>query len=437
MIKRFINVNIYIYIARVWLSYVNMDEKHFKSVLRLVQTENNNSKPSSSEEEVSFEVVPKDDGQTVAIHSMQSQEQALLQFDSVSSSLSPSSSVIELVNTVLQGYHGTLISLGHQSTDHLSFILRARHPGGVVVKAAKRILHCIKKLNASGVSANLVVPCSYILFADEIVYDLLQGFKDDEERSHSDLSPSFQIIDSKVVGVTNAEAKRLKDVVRMISHGEEEKERILSSNPSRVHHCAFTIGVEYAKFGSMFAPVSGTLTIAVVSVPDNIDLKNLESIPNVQSLLALFSVVKDLTLLPDDESLSSSVSYCNSILTQFLQAAMGGNCKTLLISHLPSIISPQYYDQCISLMELASKARNIENKPDKTELAEKALMDAYRKELKRLYDSTDQTEMEIEDKQYVGDDEVLVAQALASAVRNEDKDDKSDESEDEDLKGTY
>ena len=419
------------------------EDKHFNSILHLVS-------PNTAGGESPLKIVSNAEENSVTLPSIGKTPSSTLQFDRLSTLTSHTTSkvfykecVMDLVSSVLKGYNGTLVSLGQECTENFSFVLGSSQ--GILLEAAKHILQCIKKLKRTGMSANLVVPCSYVLIMNETIHDLLQGFSNEEALSgpgEIQSSTAITISDSKVKGAKTVEAKSLKNIVKMLQYGSKAKDTILiSSLDCRTYQAAFTIGIEYAKFGSMFAPVSGTLTSVVVVLPDDVDFKNLgenaSASSDAKGIVALSSVIHQLTSCSSQAP--SGIPYESSTLTRLLQAAFGGNSKTLLMTHLPSAMPYENHSKACSILELGSIARNIQNRPDKTELAEKALMDAYRRELQRMYGDGARSgkgeDATTDDQKSNQDEEVMVARALASAVKEEFEDEDSDESGTEDSQG--
>lgn len=325
--------------------------------------------------------------------------------------------VKELIDSVLKGYNGTFVSVGTESADHFTFALDSK--SSVLYEVAKHILNCIQKLKKKGMSSNLTVPCSYVMIANENVYDLLKGFKNEDcgdiaggDESSSELS----IADSRVHGCKTIEAKTVKDVRNMLNHGSKSRNMMLLNLPKcKVYSCTFSIGIEFSKFGSMFAPISGTFMLTALVIPDYLDVNALKSgniSMDMKCVVALTSVIERLSALSNSGSLCC---YEDSLLTKLLQATFGGNSKTILMSHAASSIPLHCLAQSCFLLQLGSKARLIENKPDKTELAEKALMDAYRKEMKRqsVWNKSNQKTNPPEAAS-AAEDELMIAQALAS-----------------------
>jgi hypothetical protein len=79
---------------------------------------------------------------------------------------------------------------------------------------------------------------------------------------------------------------------------------------------------------------------------------------------------------------STHVPYRDSKLTRMLQDSLGGNTKTVMIA----AISPAdySYDETLSTLRYASRAKSIKNKPRVNEDPKDALLKQYEDEIKRL-----------------------------------------------------
>lgn len=424
--------------GRGWFIMANV-EKHLRSLLRL------HSRDGVGDAGSTVPLLIARDKNEASISAINGHESSTFSFDGfanmdVTPRVAYRENVKELVDSVLKGYNGTFVSLGLESTDHFTFALDSK--SSILREAANHILKCIQTLKGKGMSSNLTVPCSYVMIANEKVYDLLQDFNNKEsETIDGDLKPhTIKITDSRVRGCKTIEAKTVKDVCNMLDHGSKTKNMILLDFPDcRAYSCAFSIGIEYSKFGSMFAPISGTFMLSVLVVPDYIDLIALE-LKNVsldmKSIAALASVIE---LAASSHDRLSNCCYEDSLLTRLLQATLGGNSKTILMTHMISSIPLNCLNQSRFLLQLGSKARLIENKPDKTELAEKALMDAYLKEMRRqsVWSNSNQN-LNHKDLTQTGlsaDDELMIAQALASAAKDQFEYDSEDSDEDSPATG--
>lgn len=94
------------------------------------------------------------------------------------------------------------------------------------------------------------------------------------------------------------------------------------------------------------------------------------------SLSALGNVIKALV------TGSAHVSFRDSKLTRLLQDSLGGNTKTVMIA----AISPadDNYQETLTTLNYATRAKSIKNKPRVNEDPKDALLKQYEDEIKRL-----------------------------------------------------
>lgn len=95
------------------------------------------------------------------------------------------------------------------------------------------------------------------------------------------------------------------------------------------------------------------------------------------SLTALGNVISSLV-----DGKSQHIPYRDSKLTRLLQDSLGGNTKTVMIA----AISPAdyNYDETISTLRYASRAKSIKNKPKVNEDPKDALLKQYEEEINKL-----------------------------------------------------
>ena len=95
------------------------------------------------------------------------------------------------------------------------------------------------------------------------------------------------------------------------------------------------------------------------------------------SLSALGNVISALV-----DGKSKHIPYRSSKLTRLLQDSLGGNTKTVMIAAL----SPADYnfDETLSTLRYASRAKNIQNKPTVNEDPKDALLKQYEDEIQEL-----------------------------------------------------
>jgi len=95
------------------------------------------------------------------------------------------------------------------------------------------------------------------------------------------------------------------------------------------------------------------------------------------SLSALGNVIKALV-----DGHSQHVPYRDSKLTRLLQDSLGGNTKTVMIAALSP--ADYNYEETLSTLHYANRAKSIKNKPRINEDPKDALLKEYEQEIKQL-----------------------------------------------------
>lgn len=95
------------------------------------------------------------------------------------------------------------------------------------------------------------------------------------------------------------------------------------------------------------------------------------------SLSALGNVISALV-----DGKSKHIPYRDSKLTRLLQDSLGGNTKTLMVACLSP--ADNNYDETLSTLRYANRAKNIKNKPKINEDPKDALLRQYQEEIERL-----------------------------------------------------
>ena len=395
-------------------------EHHFKSVLMLVESPARESEcrellvdyssSSVSLQPVVSEAAPGRAGTTTEPH-----PHLAATFNQVISSSTETElytkHVKDVVESVLLGYHGTVISFGPLAcTPNRIESLEAK--GGLIHKSAMQILRCLKrsgksdtKSKSSPYTNHLVILGSYIILLDEQARDLLSDFSLPDDAQRSVASRAVPVLRERENETVNASSHVLSSshcLKAMLKHGSEKIQQICP-NPTRRYHTIFSLSVEYKQFGTVNVPISGNLSFVNISPTDSLIQRN-QALTGVKaapetSTLSLFTFadaieafarksamsVEETDLYASAIHVSPSEVCSQSLLTRCLSESLGGNCKTIFMTYFPSAVPSSFSNEDFQTLALASQARLIENKPNKRELAEKALMSAYMKGLEEMY----------------------------------------------------
>ena len=257
--------------------------------------------------------------------------------------------------------------------------------------ATEQIFACLRKSRGTRSTGNLVVNCSFLALAAERAYDLLQGHPGS---GAGDLVPLSLTEEGLGMETSLHEAGSTERVFELLRHGQSREEKLVETlgGGRRYHHTILSLTVEYSGFGSMNAPVSGTLSFVRLAsllplarpqlplarpqlAPDDRDDKH-------TSLFALAEVVESLQ---SKNSENDGKLYSKSLLTGLLRDAVGGNCKTVFVCEIAQPLHTSSLAEVGAALQLTSRARLVSNRPNKRDLAERALMSAYMKQLRKQY----------------------------------------------------
>ncbi|QQP40267.1 Kinesin-like protein, partial [Caligus rogercresseyi] len=95
------------------------------------------------------------------------------------------------------------------------------------------------------------------------------------------------------------------------------------------------------------------------------------------SLSALGNVISALV-----DGSSSYIPYRDSKLTRLLQDSLGGNAKTVMVANIGP--ADYNYDETLTTLRYANRAKNIKNKPTINEDPKDALLREFQEEISRL-----------------------------------------------------
>lgn len=285
-----------------------------------------------------------------------------------------------LVESVLEGYNGTIFAYGQTGCGKTFTMVGV--PGdevmqGIIPNSFGHIFGCISE---SGASKCFLVRCSYSEIYNEEVRDLISNdptlkleLKESADKSIYVKNLSMHVVKSVV------------DIERLMEFGNKHritKETNMNERSSR-SHAIFTIYIETSeeKDGRSLVK-AGKLNLVDLAGSERQKKTGAsgdrlkEGIKINLSLHALGNVI---TSLVDG---SSHVPYRDSKLTLLLQDSLGGNTKTVMIA----VISPAdyNYDESLSTLRYASRAKFIKNKPKVNEDPKDALLRSYAEEIQRL-----------------------------------------------------
>eukprot|EP00117_Sycon_ciliatum_P010996 scpid10003/ scgid12652/ Inversin len=327
--------------------------------------------------------------------------------------------VQHVVEQTLQGYHGSIIAIGPRHTGK-AYSMRGPDPiteehgprvrlnRGAILRAAEQVLHCLQV--SRGAARGLVVVVSYVWISNEEIYDLLSAndLEPSADAPSSKQSSSCQRIalddDGQLEGLSEHVVSTASEVEHLLHRGiAQDKQLCAEQLNQRSRHVIFTITVEHrGGMGSDFAPISGVLRMVELAdwteaVANKAACHGNESqrigsassgTMDSQFDKSLVEFIRTLHIAAEqdeEEDAGTAAAAVNeSVLLKLLPGCIGGNSKTVLVWNVcPSSQYAQISKKIVSTAATLSKS--IRNKPNKRDLAEQALMNAYIRALKKKY----------------------------------------------------
>lgn len=304
-----------------------------------------------------------------------------------------------IVNSVMDGYNGTIFAYGQTGTGKTYTMVGINHDQekqGIIPRAFKHIFNEItKKQNdaSDDTSSDFLVRCSFIEIYNDAIKDLLNNksasnLKDIDERS-------LELREHPEKGVY------IKDLSYMQVETEQELLKYFEIGNNFRHVAETAMNRDSSRSHSVF-------TIIIESVIKDVIDKNKENIRvgklhlvdlagserqsktqakgarfteaiNINlSLSALGNVINALT----SNKSSKHIPYRDSKLTRILQDSLGGNSKTVMIANICS--SDYNYDETLSTLRFANRAKHIKNKPHINQDPKDKLLQDYKLQIEEL-----------------------------------------------------
>lgn len=286
-----------------------------------------------------------------------------------------------LVESVLQGFNGTIFAYGQTGTGKTHTMHGASdHPDmrGVIPNSFQHIFTQISRTQ----NQKYLVRSSYLEIYQEEIRDLL--CKDNNKKLELKENPDIGVYVKDLSSVVTKNATEIEHVMNIGNQSRSVGFTNMNDRSSR-SHAIFVITVECSEVGP-----DGQDHIRVGKL-NMVDLagserqsktgakgKRLKEATKINlSLSALGNVISALV-----DGKSTHVPYRDSKLTRLLQDSLGGNAKTVMIATVGP--SHKNFDETLATLRYASRAKNIKNKPRINEDPKDALLRQFQEEITRL-----------------------------------------------------
>nr|CDJ98396.1 Kinesin domain containing protein [Haemonchus contortus] len=285
--------------------------------------------------------------------------------------------VYPLVENVITGYNGTVFAYGQTGsgkTFSMQGIANIPAQRGIIPRAFEHIFLA----TATTENMKFLIHCSYLEIYNEEVRDLLGVDKNQklEIKEHAERGVY-------VAGLSMHVCHDVKTCHELMDKGFNNRHvgATLMNKDSSRSHSIFTVYVEgMMENGSIR---TGKLNLVDLAGSERQSKTGAtgdrfkEATKINLSLSALGNVISALV-----DGKSKHIPYRDSKLTRLLQDSLGGNTKTIMIACISP--SDNNYDETLSTLRYANRAKNIKNKPKINEDPKDALLREYQEEIERL-----------------------------------------------------
>ena len=296
-----------------------------------------------------------------------------------------------IVDAALQGYNGTVFAYGQTGTGKTHTMEGKDEPieeRGILPHAFHHVFDSIEKNknNKNEKQVESLVRASFLEIYNENVRDLLA--KDQTKTCDLKEDSDHNVY---VNGLTTFVVKSASEMHNILQVGKKNRSvgaTLMNADSSR-SHSIFTVTVETSRLRDGDPPGAdphikvGKLNLVDLAGSERQSKTNasgdrLKEATKINlSLSALGNVISALV-----DGKSQHIPYRDSKLTRLLQDSLGGNTKTVMIAN----VGPADYnfDETMSTLRYANRAKNIKNKPKINEDPKDAMLREFQEEIKRL-----------------------------------------------------
>ncbi|XP_075407684.1 kinesin-like protein KIF17 isoform X2 [Tenrec ecaudatus] len=286
-----------------------------------------------------------------------------------------------LVEGVTEGYNGTIFAYG-QTGSGKSFTMQGlpdpSSQRGIIPRAFEHIFESVQCAE----NTKFLVRASYLEIYNEDIRDLLGA--DTKQKLELKEHPEKGVY---VRGLSMHTVHSVAQCERIMETGWKNRSvgyTLMNKDSSR-SHSIFTISIEICAVDERGKDHlrAGKLNLVDLAGSERQSKtgatgERLKEATKINlSLSALGNVISALV-----DGRSRHIPYRDSKLTRLLQDSLGGNTKTLMVACLSP--ADNNYDETLSTLRYANRAKNIKNKPRINEDPKDALLREYQEEIKKL-----------------------------------------------------
>ncbi|XP_012267487.1 kinesin-like protein KIF3B [Athalia rosae] len=292
-----------------------------------------------------------------------------------------------LVSSVLDGFNGTIFAYGQTGTGKtftMEGIRADPERRGIIPRSFDHIFSHISRTE----NMQYLVRASYLEIYQEEIRDLL----------HRDQSLRFELKEKPDTGVfvkdlSTSVCKSAAEIQQLMNMGNQN--RTIGATNMNEHssrsHAIFLITIEMGTIGDSAGIRVGRLNLVDLAGSERQSKtgasgERLKEASKINlSLSALGNVISALV-----DGKTTHIPYRDSKLTRLLQDSLGGNSKTIMVANIGP--ASYNYDESLTTLRYANRAKNIKNKPRINEDPKDALLRQYQEEINRLKEKLAQKE---------------------------------------------
>uniref|UniRef100_A0A3B5B4C5 Kinesin-like protein n=1 Tax=Stegastes partitus TaxID=144197 RepID=A0A3B5B4C5_9TELE len=282
-----------------------------------------------------------------------------------------------LVEGVTEGYNGTIFAYGQTGSGKSFTMQGVTEPAGqkgVIPRAFEHIFESIQCAE----NTKFLVRASYLEIYNEEIRDLLGS--DTKQRLELKEHPERGVY---VRDLSMHTVHSVGECERIIEQGWRNRAvgyTLMNKDSSRSHsiftiHLEIAAGQDHLRAGKLnLVDLAGSERQSKTGATG----ERLREATKINlSLSALGNVISALV-----DGRSKYIPYRDSKLTRLLQDSLGGNTRTLMIACLSP--ADNNYEESLSTLRYANRAKSIQNRPRINEDPKDALLREYQEEIKKL-----------------------------------------------------
>ena len=290
----------------------------------------------------------------------------------------------DIVESVMEGYNGTIFAYGQTGTGK-TFTMVGNHEDpdmkGMIPRAFEHIFTNIN--NNTNPTTKFLVRASFLEIYNEEIRDLL-GRDPKQKLDLKEADGQVYVKDLGAFVVTSED--EMMQVMRSGERNRSTGSTLMNMESSR-SHSIFTMTIE------TYVEADGDSGDGCVRVGklNMVDLAGSERQSKTGSSgdqlkeatkinLSLSALGHVISALVDERT--SFIPYRDSKLTRLLQDSLGGNTKTVMVANVGP--ADYNYDESLSTLRYAYRAKSIQNKPKINEDPKDAMIREFQEEIRRL-----------------------------------------------------